>query len=374
MTVSTGLSLRSPLTLTPDTFAPHLSPDVLVFVLPNALVPSLPSDVLSPVSLLNTLAPALLSSVDLVDALAWIAITTFVVAMVLEWQEITDGARYVAAAAWMLFGVFWLLMVPYYYSDAQSPLQTVLALAALPLCVYAGYLLYQGRESLLVLSRAVAFMGIIYLPAETIPFFRQWLIETTAYQAHVAMDLIAESPGLSPDNGTGYTSRFDFDPDETATGRTTYIVLACTGLGSMAIFGGLIAAVRASLGRKVLGIAIAVGIIWFLNLLRNVFIALATPHGWFQYEPLIYVTTEWFGSDPERTSFLVTHNFISQPLSIVALIGIAFLVIKVVPEVLDPLEEVLFVLTGTEYDLAEALGTEDATGTADGETQKRTAD
>ena len=301
--------------------------------------------------------PAWLGAVSLTDVLAWVAIGTFVAAMVAERWSNLDRARYVAGGAWVIFGVFWILMAPYYYAEVNSPIQTVLAIAALPLCLYAAYLLVNGRESMLVLTRAVAFMGIIYLPAETIPVFRQWLIEITAYQAHLAMDLVATSPGLS-EGANGYQSRFDFDPDETATGRTTYIIMACTGLGSMAIFGGLIAAVRAPLKRKVVGFTVAIVIIWFLNLVRNVFIALATPHGWFQQGPFVYMATEWFGSIPERTSFLVSHNLISQPLSIVALVAIAFIVLKLVPEVVEPLEEVLFVLTGSEYDLAGALDLE----------------
>nr|WP_290819550.1 archaeosortase A [Halovivax sp.] len=312
----------------------------------------------------------MITSLDSVDVLAWVAIGTFVGAIILEWRDAIDGARYVAAAAWALFGVFWILMAPYYHYEVNSPLQTVLAIAALPLCLWAGYLLLQGRRSLLVLSRAVAFMGIIYLPAETIPVFRQWLIEVTAYQTHLAMDLVATSPGIN-EGANGYQSRFDFDPDETATGRTTYIIMACTGLGSMAIFGGLIAAVKAPLRRKALGFVVAVGIIWFLNLVRNVFIALATPHGWFQQGPFVYVATEWVGTVPERTSFWVSHNVLSQPLSVVALVGIAYVVIRLVPEVLAPLEEALFVLTGRELDLADALGTDAG---AEPETRKSAAD
>ncbi|WP_276252858.1 archaeosortase A [Halomontanus rarus] len=288
------------------------------------------------------------------DVIGWIVIGAFLLAMALEWQGVTDGARYLGAGAWVLFGVFWLWLVPHFLYEVQSPLETILSLAALPLCVYAGYLLVRGRTSLLVLSNAVAFMGLIYLPVETIPVFRTWLIETTAAQTHVGMELLGSGPGLS-EGSNGYYSRFDFDPDETATGRTTYIVLACTGIGSMAIFGGLIAAVAAPLRRKVAAFALAVGVIWFLNLIRNVFVGLATPHGWFQYDPLIYVATAWMGSVPERTSFLVAHNFIAQTLSVFALIGITYLVIKILPEILEPLEEALFVLTGTEYDLGEAL-------------------
>nr|WP_254864809.1 archaeosortase A [Halovivax gelatinilyticus] len=322
-----------------------------------------------PDGLFTPFVSASLASVELVDALAWLSIAGFVVAIVFEWRDRVDVARYVAAVSAALFGAFWLLMVPYYWGEVNSPLQSMLALAALPLCLYVGYLLVQGRDSLLVLVRAVAVMGIIYLPAETIPFFRQWLIETTAYQTHLAMDLVATSPGLN-EGANGYESRFNFDSDETATGRTTYIILACTGLGSMAIFAGLIAAVRAPWKRKALGIGVAVGIIWFLNLVRNVFIGLATPHGWFQQGPFVYMATEWMGSVPERTSFLMSHNVIAQPLSVVALVFIAYVTIKLVPEVLAPLEEVLFVLTGTEYDLAETIGAE----VPESETGKVTAD
>ncbi|TYT60710.1 archaeosortase A [Natrialba swarupiae] len=292
------------------------------------------------------------------DALAWIAIGAFFLAVVLQWRGESDAARVLAAAAWLVFGVFWLTMVPYYYYDAQSPLQTVLSLAALPLCVYTGYLLYGGRQSLLLLSKAVAIMGLIYLPAETIPFVRQWLIETTAAQTHTGMELLGHSPGIN-EGANGYYSRFDFDPDETVTGRTTYIVLACTGIGSMAIFAGLIAAVKAPLRRKLTGIALAVGIIWLLNLVRNVFIGLASPWGWFQQEWLVSFMTTYMGAQPERVSFLVAHNYIAQTLSVVALVAITYLVVRIVPEVLEPLEDILYVLTGNEYDLFEALGKEE---------------
>ncbi|MDF9745423.1 archaeosortase A [Natrinema salsiterrestre] len=298
-----------------------------------------------------------IGSIPLGDVLAWTAIAAFVVAMVLEWLDAPDPARYLAAAAWVVFGVFWLTMVPHYYLEVKSPIQTLLTLAALPLCVYAGYLLLQGRESLLLLSKAIAFMGLIYLPAETIPFVKTWLIETTARQTHFGMELMGHSPGIE-EGSNGYQSRFAFDPDVTVTGRTTYIIMSCTGIGSMAIFGGLIASVTASLKRKVTAFAIAVGVIWFLNLVRNVFIGIASPWGWFQQDILVHIATEFMGAPADRTSYIVAHNFIAQSLSIVALLGITYLVVRILPEVLDPLEEVLFILTGTEYDLSDALGEE----------------
>jgi len=61
------------------------------------------------------------------------------------------------------------------------------------------------------------------------------------------------------------------------------------------------------------------------------------------------------GAPADRTSYIVAHNFIAQSLSIVALLGITYLVVRLLPEVFEPLEEVLYILTGTEYDLADAL-------------------
>ncbi|QSX01201.1 archaeosortase A [Haloterrigena alkaliphila] len=315
----------------------------------------------------TTLLPgmAAVAGIDPSDLLAWVAIGAFLAALLLAYQGYLEAARYLGTGAWITFGLFWLTMVPYYYGEAQSPLKTVLGLLALPLCLYTGYLLWEGRDSLLVLTKAVACMGLIYLPVETMPFVKTWLIETTAAQTHFGMELLGYSPGLEV-GSNGYQSKFAFDPQETVTGRTTYIVLACTGIGSMAIFGGLVAAVKAPLKRKVTAFGLAVGVIWFLNLVRNVFIGLASPWGWFQQDWLVSFMTTYMGAEANRVSYLVAHNYIAQTLSIVALIGITYLVVRILPEVLVPLEEALFVVTGNEYDLFEALGAEEMQARADG--------
>ncbi len=64
--------------------------------------------------------PAVVGQLGLSDWVAWIAIGTFVAAMVLQWSGAVDPARYVAAAAWSVFGVYWLMLVPYYYGHLQS--------------------------------------------------------------------------------------------------------------------------------------------------------------------------------------------------------------------------------------------------------------
>ncbi|MFC7210367.1 archaeosortase A [Natronoarchaeum sp. GCM10025321] len=287
-------------------------------------------------------------SFDPTDHFVWVAIGAFLLTAALDAAGNRKQARYVGTGAWVLFGVFWLTMVPHFYYEAQSPLETILSIAGLPLSVYAGYLLYGGRDSLLMLTRAVGLMGLIYLPFTTIDPLRIWLIETVAIQSHMGMELLGYSPGLE-EGSNGLVSRFAFE------GYSTYIVLACTGIGSISIFGGLIASVRAPLARKVKAFALAVGVIWILNLARNVFVGLASPLAWFDY-PILESITVLFAGESMRTSFFVSHHMISQTLSIVALVGITLLVVRVLPELFDVLDELLFVLTGDEYDLRAELG------------------
>jgi len=132
------------------------------------------------------------------------------------------------------------------------------------------------------------------------------------------------------------------------------IMMACTGVGSMAIFGGLIGAVRAPLARKVKALAVAVGIIWLLNIARNVFIAYSFGYQRLQVFPEFVMST--FGVNRVEVSYIVADRILAQFLSVIALVAITYIVIRLLPEVLVIVDEALYVLTGTEYDLQSALG------------------
>jgi archaeosortase A (PGF-CTERM-specific) len=297
------------------------------------------------------------------EPLVWVAIGIFLLAAIAESTARYRGtemhARHPAVLlggiAWVLFGVFWIAKAPHFWFNVHSPIETVLSIIALPACMYTGYLLVGGRTSLLVLTRAVAFMGLIYLPMILVDPIRIWLIELVAGQTLWGMELLGYSPNLvqgDPAYHGPAVNYFDFEP---ITGETysTYIVLACTGIGSIAIFGGLIAAVAAPLRRKVAAFAASTGIIWVLNIARNIFVGLAAPLAWFDYGPFHAITNVLAAG--ENTSFFISHTLISQTLSVVALLGITVIVLKILPEITTALEEALFVLTGTEYDLADAL-------------------
>ncbi|MFB6089815.1 MAG: archaeosortase A [Halobellus sp.] len=300
--------------------------------------------------------PGLLS-----DALAWVVVLTFAVGALSEDRNERLG-RYLTTAAWVGFAVFWLQLVPHFAFEQKSYVEGILSIAAVPASLYTGYLLWNGRDSLFVLSRAVAAMGLLYLPFETIPAFslfgvgvpapRGVLMETVAAQTGYLVNALGYHPEMIVGE-QGYLNTFRFyDGDHRLT---VSVVLACTGLGSIAIFAGLIAAVKAPLRRKLRAMAVAVPIIYALNLLRTTFITIAFGKQYMQWfvDEILFL----FGSsDPYMVSFFISDRIISQVLAVVVLVGITYLVVREVPELLTVIEDVLYLVTGDEYDLESELG------------------
>ncbi|MFC4549217.1 MULTISPECIES: archaeosortase A [Halorussus] len=302
----------------------------------------------------------------LTDGLAWLTVGVFAGSLVLDWYD-RDLARYLAAGAWGVFGVFWLALFPHFAFEQKSLIEGVLSLAAFPASLYAAYLLVQGRETLFVLSRAVALMGLIYLPFTMIPTAKELLIETVAAQGHLVFQMTGQDIALVEREG-GILGTYSYMHPQKGE-FTTNVLLACTGLGSMAIFGGLIGAVRAPLGRKLRALAVAIPIIWVLNLGRVVFITMAFSYQWFQVfvDPISGLVGY---QNPNMVSYFISDRVLAQSLSVVALVGIAWAVARVLPELLTVAEDVMFIATGDEYDLHGAVGT-DRPIRADGEGETR---
>lgn len=295
------------------------------------------------------------------DPLAWVVLAAFAAGAALDLRS-RPAARYVTVGAWVLFGVFWLSLVHQFAFEAKSIVEGVGSAAAVPASFYVGYLLYRGRDSLLVLSRGVAVMGLLYLPTQAVAPVRQVLIEEVTDQTAFLMTLLGVDPtvvsGMTYQGVTiggkvhPYESTFVFNEE----GHTILytIRIACTGLGSMAIIGGLVAGVRAPLRRKLRALAVSLPIIYVLNLFRNVFIGLSFGQQRAHVLPDLVMTL--FGtSDPYMVSYYVADRIVAQFASVLALVVITWLVVREVPEVLSVVEDVLYVFTGTEYDLAAAL-------------------
>ena len=325
--------------------------------------------------MLADLTAALGTAGDFAQPVGWLVLGLFVLGMVLEYVD-RDYARPVVVGAWFGFALFWLLLIYPWFAIDNSVVRGVGAVLAVPLSLLVGKALYGGRDSLFTLSRAVGLMGLVYAPFVTITALREWLVMTVTHHTAWAMSLIGYDPPLvterheaepyAPESFSGsldnpisgkefaFENTFVFFQD---THTITYtIILACTGIGSMAVIIGLVAAVRAPWRRKLRALAIAVPIIYALNIVRNVFIGISFGHQYADFFPDL--TMMLFGVGESHVSYIWADRIIAQGLSVVAMVIIFWLVLREVPEVLGPVEDVLYLLTGTEYDLGEAFNVE----------------
>lgn len=301
------------------------------------------------------------------DALGVVVVLALAAGATLWTTGRRPAGRAVLAAAWLLFAAFWAALVPHFLFAKGSPIEGVLTVVAVPASAYVGLLVYRDRETLVTLSRGVAVMGLIYLPFQLSPALARPAIGMVVDQVAAVLGLLGYEYRLvtGPEVGEGLGLRNGF-LFVTGGGRyLTEVVLACTGIGSMAIFAGLVAAVEAPLGRKLKALAVVLPVIYLLNVGRVAFIALAHGRQWFRAESLVGPVA-WLmgisrGDALARVSWFVADRVVAQSLSVLALVALALFTVRVLPELVVVFEEVLYVVTGREYDLAGPLGAGAAT-------------
>lgn len=306
----------------------------------------------------------LLESVS--QPLGWLAIFGFLAGFGAE-RTRPGYARWLYTAAWMLFGLFWLSLVGSLFIEDNSIVQGVGSLIAVPLSLLIAHRIARGRDRLFALSRAVGVMGLVYFPFIAAEALRQPLIELVTAHTEWGLQLVGADYQLISGNTVDgyqlglsdhpYRSRFVFGEDGNYVSYT--IILACTGIGSMAIFIGLVAAVRAPLRRKARALALALGIIYVLNIMRNVFIATSFGEQRLQVFPNLIISL-FSLEHVETVSFIWADRIISQFGAVFALVCITYLVVREVPEVVTIIDELLYLVTGKEYDLRNSLGIEES--------------
>lgn len=290
----------------------------------------------------------------LTDGLAWLVVGLLTGGVLLQSRH-HQTARSVTASAWVLFALYWALLVPHFAFEQKSIIEGAGAIVAVPASLYVGYLLWAGRDSLFTLSRAVALMGLMYLPFITVPSLARVLIETTTAQSRIVIELLGYWPSVIRGDA-GYWNTFLF-VDSTGHRYALHVILACTGIGSMSIMTGVIGAVKAPLRRRLQAITLVIPTIWLLNLLRVTFITVAHGKQWFRLQPLIDPVLFLFGStNVHKVSYFVADRLLAQSISVVALLVLIWAIARLVPEVLSIVEEVLAVFTNREFDLEHTIG------------------
>lgn len=283
----------------------------------------------------------------LTDALAWVVIASFFVAMVSSTRS-DRVERLTTTAAWVVFAVFWGVLAPHFAFTQRSIIEGALSALAVPLSLYVAYLVWEDRRDFRTLTRGVAFMGLVYLPFQTIGWLEQSAIEMTTRHTEVLMSLLGYNPPVV-ESEQGYRQLIVFT-DASGHRFVTRVVLACTGIGSISIVAGLVAAVRAPMARRLQAVAVAVPVIYGLNIVRVAFIALAHGNQWFaDWQAVAFALFQT--TDANTVSYLIADRVIAQSMSVVALVVLTLILLRIVPELGGVVEDVLYVATGKEYEI-----------------------
>jgi exosortase/archaeosortase family protein len=247
-------------------------------------------------------------------------------------------------------GFFWAVRAWIYIEENSDGVNITFTALAFPFFLYLAYhewLSYQKQEDpdSLRWAAGVTFLaGILYFSVDRIELVASALIQVVAYQSLWLLNAFGYGGGWT----VGETGDAGGELGAPILGSGVTIILACTSFEAIVIFLGAIYATQMRADpwadyqrvneskvaklrtltpdrRKLLGLLYTVPVIWVLNLVRNAGVI-------FLYnEHTFDATARSWG----MSGFDFAHVVLGKGLSFVALIGIAFVLFRTCPELLD---------------------------------------
>jgi archaeosortase A (PGF-CTERM-specific) len=221
---------------------------------------------------------------------------------------------YAAIIGWVFIVAYLFADLPEYFSE-NNFLYPLMAVLSVPFLVITIQYLLKGNSIVLHLSRAAAVAFLIYAPFTYLSFAGSWLISAVVDEVVWLLQIF------------NYPVSLDAWNIIAQNGFRVEIILACTGIQSIAIMLGVAAAVPTTLRQKIYAFLLVAPTIYILNLFRNVFVIMAYTGQWFPYWSDIAGNGE-YGYE----SFFWAHNVIAEMLALVALILIAYGLFVLIPQ------------------------------------------
>lgn len=171
------------------------------------------------------------------------------------------------------------------------------------------------EDVLFQVTRFSALSLLIYIPF-ALTNLKEYLIKITV---HLTV-LLGEALGYK---------MFFIDNVIFLNDKRVEIILACTAIESIALFAGASLGVRADNVRKFLSLTFSISTIYILNLFRNVFV-------------IVSYSYSLFGEN----SFYIAHHVISKVFATLALLFIAYIVFKILPELFNLINSLISEIFG----------------------------
>ncbi len=222
--------------------------------------------------------------------------------------------KYFAIGGWASIVCYLFLELPYYFS-INNFMYPAMAFLSVPFLYITAKHLLRAVPRVMQLSMIAAVAFLIYAPFGYIPALGDWLIAAVANQTSTVLAAI------------GYPVNFTAWNVMERNGFRTEIILACTGIQSIAIMLGVAWGVRSTLQQKIVGFFLVFPTIYILNILRNAFVVIAYTEQWFPYLPGIASNGE-FGYE----SFFWAHNVMAEFGALIFLVILAYALFTILPE------------------------------------------
>jgi archaeosortase A (PGF-CTERM-specific) len=222
--------------------------------------------------------------------------------------------KYCAVAGWVSIVSYLYTEIPYYIS-INNFLYPIIALLSVPFLAITIKLLVAEDPVVYRLTRAAAVAFVIFAPFAYVEPLNRWMISTVTSQV-ISLLSFAGFPAVL--EGWNMILRNGFRVE---------IILACTGIQSIAIMLGVAGAVPTTVRQKLLAFMMVAPVIYVLNMVRNLFVVVAYTEQWFPYLPEIASNGE-YGYE----SFFWAHNVMSELMALLALIAIAYSLFVLIPD------------------------------------------
>lgn len=243
----------------------------------------------------------------------WISISLMLLSAILSGKN--RYKRVIGAGGWTVFSIHWLQQ-PFHYIAIDDYVNVMLTIAMSIFCLLIARTMYvqytniytpvEGEIDITYMAtNAIAIGSVFYFPFAEISALKEWLIGMVTNNIMWTLSMI----GISAHRAGNMI---------TYNEHTVEIILGCTAIESIALFMGLIASVNAPMKKLLSAFMVSVPVIYILNILRDVFVVVA-------YGEM------WFG----QNSFEIAHHMIAKAGSGVALFVIAYMVMRILPEILE---------------------------------------
>lgn len=236
--------------------------------------------------------------------------------------------RTLGAIGWVLLAISLTQTTAEYLLTARVFLG-IIGSVAVTFTLHAGSLVIRNADPSERLTFAFSVMGVLFLPFEFVDPIHSVVLNAVASHAAIGLALGGYETGIG--YGTqGYANAIYFEGLSPRYGVA--IVSACSGIGAIALFVGLIAASQGSVRKRILASVSIASFIYVLNVVRAVFVAGSIGGVWFGFgtvivEPLYGIT------DPRLVSYYVAEYLISQVLIVLVLLWVYLRLSSLLPEI-----------------------------------------